>query len=53
MMILEITIRKVVDDREEGRQLFELVKERIKDHPDLKIRGKVTNRFIKEREPPE
>ncbi len=50
-MDLVITLRKEVEDREEGRQIFELVKERLKDREDIQIRGHVTNRLNNEEKP--
>lgn len=50
-MYLVITIRKPVADAAEGEQLYEFVKGRLTDRPDIKITGHVTNHFIDE-EPP-
>lgn len=50
-MHLVITLRKPVPDRETGLQLFELVKTRLADHPDVTITGHVTNHFALDQEP--
>lgn len=44
-MFLIITLRKIVPDRETGRLLYELVKTRLEDHPEVSIAGLVTNHF--------
>jgi len=44
-MYLVITIRKPVPDRETGSTIFQLVKQRLEDRPDLEISGHVTNHF--------
>ena len=44
-MYVVITLRKLVPDRETGRLLFDLVKERLTDRPDIGISGHVTNHF--------
>lgn len=44
-MYLTITLRKEVPDRETGRAIFDLVKERMEDRPDVKVNGHVTNHF--------
>lgn len=44
-MYLTITLRKEVPDREAGRAIFTLVKERLSDRPDVKINGSVSNHF--------
>lgn len=44
-MYLVITLRKAVEDREEGRMLFDLVKQRLSDRPDVIVAGMVTNHF--------
>ena len=42
-MNLVITLRKEVADREEGRAVYDLVKERLSDRPDVTVTGHVTN----------
>lgn len=50
-MQLIITLRKEVDDPEEGNFIYNLVKERLNDRPDVIVTGHVTNHFIEEEEP--
>lgn len=40
-----ITLRKEVPDRETGRAIFDLVKERLADQTDVKVTGHVSNHF--------
>lgn len=44
-MNLVITLRKEVPDRETGRAIFDLVKERLIDRPDVTVTGHVTNHY--------
>lgn len=44
-MYLVMTLRREVPDRETGKQIFDLVKERLSDHPDVIVTGHVTNHF--------
>ncbi|GAI35777.1 unnamed protein product [marine sediment metagenome] len=44
-MYLIITLRKEVPDRETGRVIYELVKERMADRPEVQINGHVSNHF--------
>lgn len=44
-MNLVITLRKEVPDREAGKTIFDLVKERMADRPDVTVTGHVTNHF--------
>ncbi len=44
-MQLVITLRKDVADQEEGEQVFETVKQKLEDRPDIKVTGHVTNHF--------
>lgn len=44
-MHLVITIRKEVPDRDTGNIIFQLIKERLTDRPDVVITGHVTNHF--------
>lgn len=44
-MELVIIVRKQVEDPAEGKQIFELVKERLQDREDITIQGHVTNHF--------
>jgi len=52
VMYLIITLRKEVPDRDAGRQIFDLVRERLADRPDVEISGHVSNHFDFETEPP-
>lgn len=49
-MELVITLRKDVEDREQGQALYNLVRQRLEDRPDVTVRGHVTNHFIIEDE---
>lgn len=51
-MYLVITLRKEVADQPEGKQIFELVKQRLEDRPDVKVTGHVTNHFYLEEPEP-
>lgn len=44
-MQIVITLRKVVVDRDAGRAIYDLVKQRFADRPDVKINGHVSNHF--------
>lgn len=44
-MELVITVRKQVEDQARGQEIFELVKQRLEDRPDIKVTGHVTNHF--------
>lgn len=44
-MYLTITLRKEVPDREAGRTIYDLVKQRMEDRPDVKVNGLVSNHF--------
>lgn len=44
-MYLIITLRKEVPDREAGKLIYDVVKERMADKPDVTITGHVTNHF--------
>lgn len=44
-MNLIITLRKEVPDREAGRAIYDLVKQKMADRPDVEIAGHVTNHF--------
>lgn len=50
-MYLVITLRKQVDDPEEGLHIYKLVKQKLADRPDVEIAGHITNHFDME-EPP-
>ena len=44
-MYVIITLRKEVPDRETGRATYDLVKERLADHPDVDVKGAISNHF--------
>ena len=44
-MELVITVRKKVEDQPQGQEIFELVKQKLEDRPDIKVTGHVTNHF--------
>lgn len=44
-MYLIITVRKEVADRDQGKLIYDLVKQKLEDRPDLLITGHVTNHF--------
>lgn len=47
-MYLVVTIRKEVADAVEGKALYEIVKQKLSDHPDVQLAGLVTNHFLPE-----
>lgn len=49
-MYLVITLRREVEDRDQGKQIFDLVKQKLEDRPDITITGHVTNHFEQETE---
>ncbi len=51
-MQLVITLRKEVPDREAGEAIYELVKQKLEDRPDIEVTGHVTNHFIEEEPEP-
>lgn len=51
-MYLVITLRREVADRVAGKTIYDLVKERMVDRPDVIVTGHVTNHFDLE-SPPE
>lgn len=44
-MNLIITLRKDVPDRETGKAIYQLVKKKLEDHPEIIITAHVTNHF--------
>jgi len=44
-MFVIITLRKEVPDRETARQIYDLVKSRLSDRPDVEITGMASNHF--------
>lgn len=47
-MQLIITLRKEVANPPEARQIYELVKEKLSDHPEVIVTGHLTNHFVDE-----
>ena len=44
-LYLVVTLRRVVPDQEYGRALFDIIKQRLSDHPDVIVSGHLTNHF--------
>lgn len=44
-LILTITLRKTVLDQSAGRLIYELVKTRLEDHPEVSIKAHVSNHY--------
>lgn len=44
-MYVVITARKEVPDKDAGRAVYDLVKQRLTDRPDVELTGHVTNHF--------
>lgn len=44
-MTIVVTLRKEVPDREAGRAIYDLVKEKLEERPDIIITGHVSNHF--------
>lgn len=42
-MRLVIVLEREVTDEAQGQQIFDLVKTRLEDHPEVRIHGDVTN----------
>lgn len=51
-MYLVITLRKPVADAAQGQAIYDLVKQRLEDRPDIDITGHITNHFDLEEDPP-
>ena len=45
-MYIIVTLRKPIADREAGEIVYEAVKTKLADRPDIEINGHVTNHFI-------
>jgi len=45
-MQVVITLRKEVETREQGLEIFELVKAKFVEQPDIKVTGHVSNHFV-------
>lgn len=52
VMQIVITARKEVPDRDQARIIFDLVKARLADRPDIILAGHCTNHFESEPEQP-
>lgn len=50
-MQLVITLRKEVADQPEAERIYELVKQKLKDRPDIKLTGHCSNHFAVPEEP--
>jgi len=50
-MELTITLRKTVEDEATGQVIFETVKTKLADHPDVTITGHLTSRFDMQEDP--
>jgi len=44
-MYLVVTARKEVPDREAGREIYDLIKQKLAERPDITLTGHVTNHF--------
>jgi len=44
-MYVIVILRKEVPDRESGRAIYDLVKTRLEDYPDVAISGQISNHF--------
>lgn len=44
-MYVVITLRKPIPDPEAGRNIYDIVKQRMSDRPDVEVRGHITNHF--------
>jgi len=47
-----ITLRKEVPDRDQARLIYDLVKQRLVDRPDVIVTGHFSNHFDLTQEPP-
>lgn len=50
-MELIITLRAQVETQEQGKEIYQLVKQKLEERPDVTITGHVTNHFKIEDEP--
>ena len=48
MIQIIVTIRKEVADQAAATALFEIIKEKLSDRPDVKLTGHCVNHFIEE-----
>lgn len=44
-MILTVTLRREVPDKDTARQIYDLVKVKLADRPDIKVTGHASNHF--------
>ena len=44
-MQIVITLRKEVPDRDAGRAIYDLVKQRLEDKPEIIVTGHISNHF--------
>lgn len=47
-MYVVITARKPVETQEQGRAVYDLIKQKLTEHPEIKLTGQVSNHFIDE-----
>jgi len=47
-MYIQIHISKEVPDQATGRAIYDMVKERLADRPDVRVSGGVSNTFVNE-----
>lgn len=45
-----ITLRKDIESREQGEQVYAVVKQKLADQPDIKVSGHVSNHFVDDEE---
>lgn len=44
-MFLIVTLRKEVPDKDTAKQIYDLIKQRMSDRPNVQVSGHVTNHF--------
>lgn len=44
-LYVTITLRKEVETQEQARAIYDMIKEKLQDRPDVKIAGGVSNQF--------
>lgn len=47
-MYVAIVLRKKIADQAEGRAIYDLVKQKLADRPDIEVSGNVSNHFLDE-----
>jgi hypothetical protein len=45
-MYVVIVARKPVETQEEGRAIYDLVKQKLAERPDIKVTGQISNHFL-------